>query len=196
MRLLAIDPGTTESAYVVIDVSDRRPLRFGKVPNDELLPWMRAGRTLSQPTLREVEHIAIEMVASYGMAVGREVFETCVWIGKFAEALHWVKNLDLVYRRDIKSHHCHSTKANDSNVKQALVDRFASGVSNHGKGSKADPGWFYGFAKDIWQAYALAVYAADQLLLSREQPTQHTVSVSGDEAVEAGTVHSAQGALL
>lgn len=191
MRLLAIDPGTTESAYVVIDVADRRPLRFGKVPNDELLPWMRAART--QPTLREVDHIAIEMVASYGMAVGREVFETCVWIGKFAEALRWVDHLDLVYRRDIKSHHCHSTKANDSNIKQALVDRFASGVSNHGKGSKADPGWFYGFAADIWQAYALAVYAADQLLVSREQPT---VPVSGDEAVEAGTVHSTQGALL
>jgi len=41
------------------------------------------------------------------------------------------------------------------------VDRFAPGESNHGKGTKAEPGWFYGFAKDVWQATALAVYAAD-----------------------------------
>ena len=39
--------------------------------------------------------------------------------------------------------------------------RFAHGQPNHGKGTKAQPGWFYGFHADIWQAYALAVYAAD-----------------------------------
>ena len=52
-------------------------------------------------------------------------------------------------------------KAKDSNIRQALVDRFAPGQPNYGKGTKAQPGWFYGFNADIWQAYALAVYAAD-----------------------------------
>jgi hypothetical protein len=59
-------------------------------------------------------------------------------------------------------HHCHSAKAKDSNIRQALADRFAPGEPNYGKGTKANQGWFYGFSADVWQAYALAVYAADQ----------------------------------
>jgi hypothetical protein len=66
-----------------------------------------------------------------------------------------------VKRLAIKLHHCHDSRAKDSNIAQALVYRFAPGQPNRGKGTKAAPGWFHGFAADIWQAYALAVYAAD-----------------------------------
>jgi hypothetical protein len=158
--LLAIDPGNIESGYVVIDASTCRPIRTGKVPNHELLGYSRLAA--GQPTLRDVDYVAIEMVASYGMAVGKEVFETCVWIGRFAEALHTLEPR-LVYRRDVKLHHCHSAKAKDANITQALIDRFALNEPNRGKGTKAAPGWFYGFRADIWQAYALAVHVADTL---------------------------------
>jgi hypothetical protein len=102
------------------------------------------------------------MVASYGMAVGADVFETCVWIGRFFESLvDCGTRPELVKRHPVKLHHCHDSRAKDSNITQALVDRFASGQPNRGKGTKAAPGWFHGFVTDIWQAYALAVYAAD-----------------------------------
>jgi hypothetical protein len=102
------------------------------------------------------------MVASYGMAVGADVFETCVWIGRFVQRLEqFGVEAELVKRNPVKLHHCHSSKAKDGNIAQALVDRFAPGQPNRGKGTKAKPGWFYGFHADIWQAYALAVYAAD-----------------------------------
>jgi hypothetical protein len=104
----------------------------------------------------------IEMVASYGMAVGADVFETCVWIGRFYQVLEdRCFEPGLIKRHPIKLHHCHSANAKDSNITQALVDRFAPGQPNHGKGTKASPGWFYGFKSDIWAAYALAVYAMD-----------------------------------
>jgi len=155
--ILAIDPGSTESGWVVID-ADRRPLWFGKTPNAELLASIQAYRHEWK-----VQHVAIEMIASYGMPVGAEVFETCVWIGRFyAHVEGWlITTPDLVKRQPVKLHHCHTTKAKDSNITQALVDRFAPGQPNRGKGTKADPGFFYGFKADIWQAYALAVYAAD-----------------------------------
>jgi hypothetical protein len=159
MRILAIDPGNTDSAYVVIDQETRKPLDFAKVPNEQLLD-----RLTDHDLGERVDHLVIEMVASYGMPVGREVFETCVWIGRYFESIdRWLDGAtpQLVYRQPIKLHHCGSARAKDSNITQALVDRFAPGQSNHGKGTKAQPGWFYGFRADVWQAYALAVYVAD-----------------------------------
>ncbi|QLQ16122.1 MAG: hypothetical protein HZY73_11210 [Micropruina sp.] len=164
-RLLAIDPGNELSAYVVID-ADYRPVALGKVPNDELLDALGM---LDLDVLGGAvpTAFAIEMVASYGMPVGREVFETCYWIGRFSEAIraqdfrHPLP--ELVYRREVKLNICGSAKAKDGNIRQALVDRFAPGRPNHGKGTKAAPGWFYGFSADIWQAYALAVTHLDHL---------------------------------
>jgi hypothetical protein len=62
---------------------------------------------------------------------------------------------------DEKKTICHNPRANDSTIRQALIDRFAYGVPNKGKGSKKDPGWFYGFHADVWSAYAVAVTYAD-----------------------------------
>lgn len=160
-RILGIDPGNTESAYALIDSGTCRPLHVGKVANADMLHLCYGYGPEDIDPSSDV--IAIEMVASYGMAVGAEVFETCVWIGRYQEAMTHPMNLsvDLVYRRHVKLHHCGTSKAKDSNIIQALIDRFAFGQPNRGKGTKAEPGWFYGFAADMWQAYALAVYAAD-----------------------------------
>lgn len=159
--LLAIDPGPTKSAWVRIDARDHEPQTFAKESNDVVLRHI-----LTAPDHFEADTVAIEMVASYGMPVGAEIFDTCVWIGRFHEAVRqaWYPHAAprLVYRREIKLHHCGSARANDANIRQALIDRFAPGQPNHGKGTKKAPGWFHGFHADVWQAYGLAVYAADQ----------------------------------
>jgi len=157
MRLLAIDPGPTESGWVIIDTHTRQPLRFSKTENTDL-----EARIWADPDLH-ANRAVIEMVASYGMAVGADVFDTCVWIGRYVSALRGTLGAvpDLIKRQPVKLHHCHSPRAKDANIRQALVDRFAPGEPNHGKGTKDEPGWFYGFRADVWAAYALAVYAAD-----------------------------------
>jgi hypothetical protein len=154
--ILAIDPGNGQSAYVTID-HDLRPVRFAKIQNRHLVDALR-----EEPVLA-ADRFAIEMVASYGMSVGADIFETCVWIGRFAEAIALRTGHEpfLITRHPVKLHHCHDSRAKDSNIVQALVDRFAPGQPNRGKGTKAEPGWFHGFHSDLWQAYSLAVYAAD-----------------------------------
>lgn len=147
MKILSIDPGNVESAYCVIDSETYRPLQFDKVKND----WIRT--ILYQ---KEYDLVVIEMIASYGMAVGQTVFETCKWIGRFEElALNCVKETKYIYRKDEKMNICHSMKAKDSNIRQALIDRFGE------VGTKKNPGWFYGFKKDIWSAYAVGITYLD-----------------------------------
>lgn len=144
--ILALDPGTTQTAYVCWDGS--RVVECGIVANDELLAILRAAGRYDG-----VQTVAVEMIASYGMPVGREVFETCVWIGRFVENVKvpW----RLVYRMEAKLHLCHTPKAKDGNIRQSLLDRFGP------VGTKKSPGPLYGVKSHIWAALAVAVFAME-----------------------------------
>lgn len=153
MRVFAIDPGNTQSAYCVVDAETLRPLDFAKIPNEDLRDYIRDYR------FEEEDRAVVEMIESFGMAVGKEVFETAVWIGRFSERLDrkLLHPADRVYRKEEKLHICRSTRAKDTNIRHALIDRFCSHDFQNGKGTKANPDFFYGFKADIWAAYAVAL---------------------------------------
>jgi hypothetical protein len=153
--ILAIDPGTTQSGYCVYE--DGRVLDCGVVDNDDMLEIIEDGGTVAG-TLSE---LAIEMIASYGMAVGREVFETCVWIGRFKQAFRDPELVRLIYRRDVKLHLCGSPQAKDPNIRQALLDLFprTGGGKTPQIGTKSQPGPLYGVSSHAWAALAVAVTA-------------------------------------
>lgn len=181
MRILAIDPGNTMSAWC--ELVDGEPVSAGKEPNAEVLHHVRNGWAPDGAPL------AIEMIASYGMAVGREVFETCLWIGRFMEA--WEARggtVRLVYRKDVKLFLCHTVRATDSNIRAALLDRFGPG-REVAVGTKRAPGPLYGIKGDEWSALAVALTAeaaiappaADfmQSVMGGPIPTEPTVRVVG-----------------
>jgi hypothetical protein len=153
--VLAIDPGPTESAYVRFDTETRRLLDFGKVSNVALLIDTRLA-------YRDSDRLVVEMIASYGMPVGREVFETCVYIGRLLEAWSVSATSSLMYRKDVKLHLCGQVRAKDANVRQALLDRFGPGKAKS-IGTKSIPGPLYGVSGDVWSALAVAVTYADAL---------------------------------
>jgi hypothetical protein len=150
MLTLAIDPGTDKSGWCLFDGSQVG--ESGVMPNADLLHSLGKmpdnGATL-----------AIEMIASYGMAVGREVFETCVWIGRFQQAWHSPDAVRLIYRRDVKLHLCGTAKAKDPNIRQALLDMFprTGGGKTPQVGTKSQPGPLYGVSSHAWAALAVAV---------------------------------------
>lgn len=153
--ILAIDPGNIESAYCVIDKETYKPIEFGKIENKDLLDY------IFDYMPKNVDTLVIEKIASYGMAVGATIFDTCIWIGKFEQFFldftHMCTKVEYIYRKEEKMNLCNSMKAKDSNIRQALIDRFGE------VGTKKNPGWFYGFKKDIWAAYAVGITYLDKI---------------------------------
>jgi len=139
MTIFAIDPGPEKSAFVQFD---GKIIDYGHVPNAEMRQLLIG---------REYDHVAIEMIASYGMAVGASVFNTCMWVGRFCEIAR--EEPQLCYRKDIKLLLCGTMRSKDKDIRQALLKKLG------GQGTKKQPGATYGITSHCWAALAVAVYA-------------------------------------
>lgn len=147
--VLAIDPGSKQSAYCIYNAEGSPAIvGAGILENHKVLGLISDNCS---------KKIAIEGIASYGMGVGKEVFDTCIWIGRFVQRLSDQTadccKYEIIYRREVKLHICHSPKANDSTIRYALIDRFGD------PGTKKNPGLLYGLKADMWSALAIAVTA-------------------------------------
>lgn len=135
--VLAIDPGNVESAFCKL--KGKIIYETQKIPNELMLGVLEN---------TQYDHVAIEMIASYGMAVGASVFDTCVFIGRIIQCSKTTPTL--IARIQVKSHICHSGKAKDANIRQALIDLFGP------PGKKSAPGPTFGISADMWSALAIA----------------------------------------
>ena len=149
MLLVAIDPGTSLSAYLVMETDDYSIIDKGKVANAELIAMVRTGY---------FDMLAIEGFQSFGMPVGKEVFETAYYIGRLMQIAEDLgSKTRMVYRSDVKLHHCLTPRAKDANIRQVMLDRFGA------QGTKKNPGPLHGVTADIFSALAIATYVADTM---------------------------------
>lgn len=160
MIVFAIDPGNEESAWCIMN-DQYELLDFDKQPNNDVMNTLLFRLTNSNTAVSLIDNVVIERVASYGMPVGREVFETCEWIGRFSQEAEKKANINYIYRRDEKLTLCFDSKAKDTNIRAALIERFAKHDFKNGRGTKKDPDYFYGVKADIWAAIAVAVTFLD-----------------------------------
>jgi hypothetical protein len=149
ITVAGIDPGPEESALVLFD--GQRVVNAVYQANEFVLAELirLAGACL----------LVIEKIASFGMPVGAEVFETVYWSGRFAQA-YGVEHVERITRIDVKMHLCHSPRAKDANIRQALIDRFGK------VGTKKNPGPLYGISGDLLSALAVAVTQHDRMSVS------------------------------
>lgn len=153
MTIFAIDPGPVKSAIVVY--TGVEVIHHDHVSNHELLKYLRETASL----VDQDSVLVIEQIAAMGMAVGAEVFETCVATGRFIEA--WsgefgARPWGRIKRHEIKQTLCGTQKAKDPNIRQALIDRFGPGKEK-AIGKKASPGPLFGISGDEWSALAVAI---------------------------------------
>ncbi len=161
MTILAIDPGLHQSGFVLL-AGDRVDWH-GVVPNEtilsEIIPLCcKAGTSL-----------AIEEMGGQGRFVGLDELRTVRWSGRFEE--RWI---DLAGRRDlfgtpppcrfilrstVKLHVLGKAAGKDTQIRQALIDRW--GGKDVAIGRKKTPGPLYGISSHAWQALAVAVTTAE-----------------------------------
>jgi hypothetical protein len=158
-RILAIDPGTKRSAYVIVHPS-------GKVSGEILdnFALLKKLEELPLPVFKPV----IEMVSCYGFPVGREVFDTVVWIGRFCQAIEAAVGygkVTLLPRQKAKQALISGRVSNDSEIRRRVIELY--GGKEKALGNKAAPGPLHDIHRDLWQALALAI-AFDRLVLTKD----------------------------
>lgn len=157
MILLSLDVGTEESGYCLIDIPTFKPINFGRINNNDLMKVVKNSH---------YDLATYEEFQSYGMPVGKTTLDSILWNGRFIQAIIDKSNGNIkpypMTRTHVKHHLCNAVKAKDSNVRQALIDRFGE------PGTKKKPGMLYGIKKDVWSAYAIGVTYIDTVLNKNE----------------------------
>ena len=143
MRILALDPGTSKTAYVLWD---GETVHCKGIVNNIDMRTLLVSRDLMPYDL-----VAIEMPA-YARFGGNEIMHTARWVGVFEECARGTAPCLLVNRSKVKRHlgkHCR----NDSHVRAALIARYGE------PGTAKNPGRLYGISSHLWAALAVADYA-------------------------------------
>lgn len=175
MKIMAIDPGTTESAYVILD-DQYQILSADKVGNDVILSIIADAPGLDAVIIEDIEprYSSTDRSAA-GAVMGQSTIETIKAFGRFSwqAALRGLM-VGSIFRRDERS--CLiPTKRNglpplpetapkhaDGQIRASLIRRFARHDQERGRGTKANPDTFYGFHGDMWQAMAVGVTWLDR----------------------------------
>lgn len=152
MKILGIDPGTTESGWVIYNTENHSIIDKGISENNEIIELIDT---------MDFDVMAIEMVASYGMPVGKETFETVYWIGRFAEkAISFGICVERYYKKtDINPAICFNSNVKDAMIRRALLDMFpkTGGGKEPSIGTKKQPGSLYGISSHMFPALAVAL---------------------------------------
>jgi hypothetical protein len=134
-----IDPSPSE--YFYADYDGKNVLGFGR-SHPDIVP---AGNA---------DTVCIEMIASYGMPVGRSVFDTTVCIGRIYAAYFPKMHTRLITRKSVKLSLCGNTRAKDGNIRRVILDKFGDCSIKKG-------GMLHGVSGDLWAAIAVAIAGFD-----------------------------------
>jgi len=158
---LGIDPGQDKSAYIIISISNNKLIDIidKNWINNELLIKSIINKHITYNNIETV----IETIVGYGMKVGKTTFDTCIWAGRFYQITRDFKGKPVfIERPEVKLNLCHSKRAKDKNITQALKDRFGE------LGTKRNPGRLYnlkggpnGAMGHIWSAFAVTITYLD-----------------------------------
>lgn len=154
MKILGLDPGSSESAFVIWDTELEEILNHS-IPNNYLLEKLLEEEKL----VNQGDVVIIEMFQNFGKKAnaGASIFYSCIFIGKVLKICERLKvKTVLIPRKTIVSHHTRTVTSSDSTVRRVMLQKFP-------KGTAKKPGVSYGLKEDEWQALAAVSYYLEKL---------------------------------
>jgi len=146
MIIIGIDPGTDFTGVAVVG-GDYSVYRAYKMPSADVEAFVRSEKP---------DAISCESLSCYGVAVGREVFETAFWIGEYRCLC---RQLGIPFHLFARPEYARALagvgKVTDSVLRQTLLLRF-------GGDKKGQPLFPLKGSTDQRSAYAVAVYYLDK----------------------------------
>lgn len=184
MRILAIDPGPVQSAWVILDTETLAVVHKAIEDNKSALSMVRMtaqnhrnhricaalGRAPRAPG-PVFGHIAIERIIPYATAVGQETFDTAWWSGRLAEAAHPIPHT-MLSRKEVSLHLTGFRNAKEPQINAAVCDVYGVTMRTC-KGTKKHPGPLYGIKTHMWAALAVAVTWAEQYAKEASHGAKH-----------------------
>ena len=151
--VLAVDPGSEKSGWVIYDSDDHKPIDFGVSNNYDMEHLIEYD---ARPTV-----FAYEMIGHYGkgMPAGKSVFETCIWIGRFEKAWNSEDTFYRILNTTIRATLCGTVRAKEANIHLASKEKFPAtgGGKDPYKGTKGQPGPLFGMSGHIFSALAVGL---------------------------------------
>lgn len=157
--IVAIDPGEKKSGYVIVNNSQL--IESGVFLNNRLIERLSI---MSEPDI-----LGIEAMSSYGRRVGENVFNTCIWIGRFQQTWYDPESVHLIKRKTVVNNITGNPKSGDSQVRRSLLRLYepTGGGKIPEVGIRKQPGPLFGISTHAWQALAVALYLEKMLDLKR-----------------------------
>ena len=88
MKILSIDPGSTESGFVVFCTTYNQVIKFGKIKNSDILKMQLTLGKLIYNKEDIIDLTLIEKPDFLSLGVGRTVIEAIFWAGRFHQAFN------------------------------------------------------------------------------------------------------------
>jgi len=145
--IIGVDPGPEETAFAIVS-SGYELVMADRIGNDAFIRALKAA---------PLSHVAVESIQSYGMPVGRSVFDTCYMIGRVIQVCKDREVPFTLYPRpEYVRNLCGGSTTKDSVLRQALRLRFGEDAK------KGDPLYCLRGGSDKRSAFAVAVYHLDK----------------------------------
>ena len=149
MRVLALDPGTTHTGWVLVDSETGRVEMHNRSDNEDLVGWLLIPRN--------ADLVLIEAMSPRGQRLGLETMEALRWSGRFEEAARPTPVIR-ISRDAVKRTLLGRTNlpGADAAIRAVLIDRYGgAGGRRTAVGTRKAPGPLFGITKDRWAALGL-----------------------------------------